>query len=51
MGRTVRVRKTPNALHLYIATMRGQGTYGWGNSPAEARAKLADNLRLASAAA
>lgn len=40
----IRVRKTPNALHPYTATMRGKGTYGWGNSPAEARARLAKNL-------
>jgi hypothetical protein len=40
----VRVRKTPNGLHPYIATMKGRGIYGWGNTPTEARAKLTENL-------
>ena len=39
-----RVRKTPNGRHLYTATLKGHGTYGWGNTPDEARAKLAENL-------
>lgn len=43
----IRIRKTPNGRHLYAATMRGQGAYGWGNTPAEARAKLAENLESA----
>lgn len=36
----IRVRKTPNAMHPYIATTKGVGTYGWGNTSAEARACL-----------
>lgn len=38
-----RVRKTPNGRHLYTATYRGVGTYGWGNTPDEARAKRVAN--------
>jgi hypothetical protein len=38
------VRKTPNCLHAYRATLRGFGTYGWGNTPDEARSKLAANI-------
>ena len=38
------VRKTPNCRHLYRATMKGFGTYGWGNTPEEARAKFRENL-------
>lgn len=37
------VRKTPNGRHLYRATLKGYGCYGWGNTPDEARAKLAEN--------
>lgn len=33
----IRVRKTPGARHPYMATRRGSGTYGWGNTPQEAR--------------
>lgn len=41
------VRKTPNGLHLYTArVVGGNGIYGWGNTPAEARAKLAERLAL-----
>ena len=40
----IRVKRTPNCLHAYTATMKGKGTYGWGNTPAEARAKLLANL-------
>lgn len=40
---TVRVRRTPNCLHQYTATMRGKGAYGWGNTPAEARAKFMEH--------
>jgi hypothetical protein len=40
----IRTVKTPNGMHLYAAYKRGHGTYGWGNTPAEARAKLAANL-------
>lgn len=40
----VRVRKTPNALHPYTATMKGKGSYGWGNTPKEARERLQQQL-------
>jgi len=40
-----RVRKTPYGRHLYTATLRGHGTYGWGDTPAAARAKLAEMLK------
>lgn len=39
-----RVRKTPYGLHLYTATIKGEGTYGFGNTPAEARASLERQL-------
>ena len=39
-----RVRKTPNGRHPYYATLKGYGTYGWGNTPDEARSKLAENI-------
>jgi len=45
----ITTRRTPNGLHLYRATMRGQGPYGWGNTPQEARAKLHENLAKAEA--
>lgn len=38
------VRKTPNCRHLYRATMKGFGTYGWGDTPEEARSKFRDNV-------
>lgn len=34
--RGVRVRKTPRCLHPYTAAKRGNGAYGWGNSPEQA---------------
>ena len=40
----IRVRKTPNCLHAYTATMKGKGTYGWGNTPDKARECLMRNL-------
>lgn len=40
----VRVRKTPNGRHLYCATIKGYATYGWGNTPDDARAKLQEML-------
>lgn len=40
----IRVRKTPRGRHLYYATMRAVGPYGWGDTPDEARAKLAEML-------
>lgn len=43
-GLSVRVRRTPNCLHAYTATVKGKGTYGWGNTPSEARQCLAKNL-------
>lgn len=43
----IRVRKTPNCWHLYRATAKGHGPYGWGNTPSEARAKLIQNIREA----
>lgn len=33
----IRVRHTPNCLHPYAATIKGDGAYGWGNTPDEAR--------------
>jgi hypothetical protein len=36
------VRHTPNGLHKYTCTRRAQGVYGWGDTPAAARAKLAE---------
>lgn len=44
MNRKPRVHKTPNGWHAYTATLKGEATYGWGNTPSEARAKLAENL-------
>ena len=40
------VRKTPHGRHLYRATLKGYGTYGWGNTPDEARAKLAAMIAI-----
>lgn len=40
----VRVRKTPNAMHPYTATVKGAGVYGWGNTPKRAREKLTELL-------
>jgi hypothetical protein len=39
-----RIKKTPNCRHLYTARLKGYGTYGWGNTPDEARAKLAEMI-------
>lgn len=39
-----RVKKTPNGRHLYMATLKGYATYGWGNTPAGARDKLAEMI-------
>ena len=36
----VRITKTPYGRHLHTARIKGEPTYGWGNTPAEARAKL-----------
>ena len=33
----IRIRKTPYGLHQYTATIKGMGTYGWGNTPSEAK--------------
>jgi hypothetical protein len=43
-GQNVRVRKTPNCAHLYTATIKGQGTYGFGDTPDEARQSLTNQL-------
>ena len=43
----IRIKKTPNALHPYTATIKAVGTYGSGNTPAEARASLIRQLREA----
>jgi len=40
----IRIKKTPNCRHLYSAHIRNCGWYGWGNTPAEARAKLLEIL-------
>lgn len=40
----VRVRKSPYGMHLYVATMKGEGTYGWGDTPKEARSCLTKRL-------
>lgn len=44
------VRKTPCGLHLYTARIARNPVYGWGNTPAEARSKLAERLARATAA-
>jgi len=45
IDKTIRTRQAgSNALHKYYAMMKGRGTYGWGNTPKEARACL--NKRL-----
>lgn len=44
--RDIRVKKTPNCWHPYRATAKGFGTYGWGNTSAEAREKLLANIRV-----
>ena len=36
----IKVKKAPNGLHRYTATIKGVGTYGYGNTPAEARDQL-----------
>lgn len=43
-GLRVRIRRTPHCLHAYTATVKGKGTYGWGNTPSEAKQRLAKNL-------
>jgi hypothetical protein len=40
-----RVRRTPNCRYPYTATLKGYATYGWGNTPDEARAKLAEMIK------
>lgn len=44
----IRVKKTPNCRHPYTATMVGEPTYDWGNTPQEARTKLLQNLEAVS---
>ncbi len=41
-----RVRRTPHGKHLYRATLKGYATYGWGNTPDEARTKLAAMIAI-----
>ena len=41
----IRVRHTPSGLHPYVAYRKGEPRYGWGQTPAEARAKLVEALR------
>jgi hypothetical protein len=41
----IRIKKTPNCLHRYTATIKAVGTYGFGNTAAEARASLLSQLR------
>lgn len=43
-GPMTQTRKTPHGLHLYRATLPRVGPYGWGNTPAAARARFAENL-------
>jgi len=50
MRAKVNVRWTPNCRHPYTATIKGRGEYGWGNTPAEARAKLAEQIANATSA-
>lgn len=40
----VYTKRTPNGRHAYYATIPGQGPYGWGDTPKEAREKLRENL-------
>lgn len=40
----IRVRKTPHGLHPYVATIKGEVQYGWGNTPKEARECLMQRL-------
>lgn len=42
----INTRKTPNGRHLYRATCKGYGRYGWGNTPQEAREKMAEQMAL-----
>ena len=43
--RKCRIRHTPNALHAYTATLKGQGLYGWGDTAAEARECLRKRMQ------
>ena len=38
------VRRTPGCLHLYRATLPAVGPYGWGDTRAEAVARLRQNI-------
>ena len=40
----ISVRHTPYGLHPYVAHIKGEARYGWGQTPAEARAKLVEQL-------
>lgn len=43
-NQSIVICKTPNGRHRYRATCKGYGCFGWGNTPAEARAMLAENM-------
>lgn len=45
MKAKIRTRHTPDGLHPYRATIKGVGTYGWGQTPKEARERLASSLQ------
>jgi hypothetical protein len=45
MKAKIRTRRTPDGLNPYRATMKGVATYGWGQTPTEARERLAANLQ------
>ena len=38
--RKIRVKKTPYGLHLYTASIKESGWYGFGDTPEAARSKL-----------
>lgn len=40
----INVRKTRHQVRPYYATMKGQGAFGTGNTPDEARACLLDRI-------
>lgn len=47
LANKIRIKKTPNCLHRYTATMKECGTYGFGDTPSEARASLERQLHAA----
>ena len=40
----IKIRHTPNAIHPYIATAKGRGEYGWGNTREDAKKCLLKQL-------